>query len=136
MNNLNERLKTLPESSNLSQEDVANKLKISRQSISKWELGDAVPDIGKLMELSKIYNVSLDYLVGRDSSEKVKNTKEALRKKRNASQIILWSLCLAIVCLLIMFLEDGRAAVLFLFATPVSAWIQYHYLQELSKLPK
>lgn len=70
MNNLNERLKTLRESSNLSQEDVANKLKISRQSISKWELGDAVPDIGKLMELSKIYNVSLDYLVGRDSSEK------------------------------------------------------------------
>lgn len=76
MNNLNERLKTLRESSNLSQEDVANKLKISRQSISKWELGDAVPDIGKLMELSKIYNVSLDYLVGRDSSEKVKNTKK------------------------------------------------------------
>ncbi|MCZ3622861.1 helix-turn-helix domain-containing protein [Lactobacillus mulieris] len=134
MNNLNERLKNLREANNLSQEEVASRLKISRQSISKWELGDSIPDIEKLTELSKIYGVSLDYLVGNSKSESIKINEQILRKKRNALQVILWSACVAIVMLLIMFFEDGRAGVLFIFAIPVSAWINYYYQCQKSKL--
>lgn len=47
----------------LSQEDLSEKLYISRQSISKWETGEATPDVDKLVQLAAIFGVSLDYLV-------------------------------------------------------------------------
>ncbi|NQM47733.1 helix-turn-helix transcriptional regulator [Streptococcus suis] len=48
---------------NLSQDDLAEKLYISRQAVSKWENGEATPDIDKLVQLAEIFGVSLDYLV-------------------------------------------------------------------------
>lgn len=59
-----------------SQEELANKLKVSRQSISNWESGEVTPSIDYLKELSIIYGVSLDDLV---SSEK--SVEEVLNKK-------------------------------------------------------
>lgn len=49
-----------------TQETFAEVLNISRQSISKWERGEALPDIENLLELSKIYNVSIDDLINKD----------------------------------------------------------------------
>jgi transcriptional regulator with XRE-family HTH domain len=46
-----------------SQEDIADELGVSRQTISKWELGNAVPDTAKIVDLSNFYNVSTDYLL-------------------------------------------------------------------------
>lgn len=51
-----------------SQEDLAAKVGVSRQSISKWESGQSVPDINRIIELSKIFGVSTDYLL-KDSIE-------------------------------------------------------------------
>ncbi|HEL1559773.1 helix-turn-helix domain-containing protein [Streptococcus suis] len=48
---------------NLSQDELAEKLYISRQAVSKWENGEATPDIDKLVQLAEIFGVSLDYLV-------------------------------------------------------------------------
>lgn len=59
-----------------SQEELANKLKVSRQSISNWESGEVTPSIDYLKELAIIYGVSLDDLV---SSEK--SVEEVLNKK-------------------------------------------------------
>ncbi len=47
----------------LSQEDLAEKLSVSRQSVSKWEGAQAVPDLQKIIKLSEIFNVSTDYLL-------------------------------------------------------------------------
>ncbi len=47
----------------LSQGDLADALQVSRQSISKWEVGGAVPDLDKLLALSDLFGVSLDDLV-------------------------------------------------------------------------
>ncbi|MCO6183152.1 helix-turn-helix transcriptional regulator [Leuconostoc fallax] len=47
----------------MSQEDVADKLFISRQAVSRWESGDAMPDITNLIKLSEIFDCSLDSLV-------------------------------------------------------------------------
>lgn len=51
---------------NLSQEELAFKLDVSRQSVSKWESGQSIPDIEKLDLLSEIFNVSIDYLIKDD----------------------------------------------------------------------
>ncbi|HUM85150.1 MAG TPA: helix-turn-helix transcriptional regulator [Lachnospiraceae bacterium] len=52
----------------MSQEDLAEKLDITRQTLSKWETGESVPDIEKSKLLADIFDVSLDNLVSYDSS--------------------------------------------------------------------
>lgn len=47
----------------LSQESIAEQFKISRQSVSKWEMGDALPETDKLPLISNFFNVSIDYLL-------------------------------------------------------------------------
>ena len=46
-----------------SQEELANKLGVSRQSVSKWESAQAVPDLKKILQLSELFGVSTDYLI-------------------------------------------------------------------------
>ena len=59
----NEKIKKLRKQSQLSQEDLAEKLLISRQTITKWEGGFSFPDISNLIELSELFKVTVDYLV-------------------------------------------------------------------------
>ena len=47
----------------LSQEELAEKIGVSRQAVSKWERAEAAPDTDNLIELSKIYGVSLDEML-------------------------------------------------------------------------
>lgn len=65
---------------NLSQEQLAEKLNVTRQTISKWELDETSPNISQAKELSKIFNVSLDELVDNEVKnilvEKVSNTEK------------------------------------------------------------
>ena len=56
-------LKRLRKEHQYTQENVAEKINVSRQSIAKWENGESTPDIDTLIKLSKLYNVSLDNLV-------------------------------------------------------------------------
>lgn len=60
----------------LSQEELAEKLSVSRQSVSKWEGAQSVPDINRILQMAEIFGVSTDYLL-RDEMEK-KPEKEAL----------------------------------------------------------
>ncbi|WP_367006698.1 helix-turn-helix transcriptional regulator [Streptococcus sp. ZY19097] len=63
MTQLAQQIRTLRTSKNLSQDELAEKIYISRQAVSKWENGEATPDIDKLVQLAEIFGVSLDYLV-------------------------------------------------------------------------
>lgn len=60
---LGEKIAKLRTEHHLSQGDLAEKIGISRQSISKWETGSSVPDLDKLVALSELFDVSLDALV-------------------------------------------------------------------------
>ncbi len=53
---------------NLSQADLADRLQVSRQTVSKWETDVSHPDITKLIALSDLFNVSIDYLVREDET--------------------------------------------------------------------
>ena len=64
-----ERLQELRRKAGYSQEQVAEKLGISRQAISKWESGQGNPEIDNVVKLTEIYNVSADYiLLGRENN--------------------------------------------------------------------
>ena len=59
-----------------SQEDLAEKLGVSRQSVSKWESAQAIPDLKKILQLSEVFGVSTDYLI-RDEIEEVPALEQA-----------------------------------------------------------
>ena len=71
---LHEKIYTLRKGQNLSQEALAEKLGVSRQSVSKWETGEATPEVTKLLSLSKIFGVTTDYLLNDESEEEIKIT--------------------------------------------------------------
>lgn len=58
-----EKLLTLRKANNLTQEQLAEKLEVSRQSVSKWESGQATPELEKIVALSAVFDVSTDYLL-------------------------------------------------------------------------
>lgn len=68
-NNIAVNLRYLRNKNNLSQEEVAEKIGVSRQSVAKWENGDSLPDIIKCDALAELYDVSLNDLVRYDSEK-------------------------------------------------------------------
>ena len=62
-----ENLQTLRKQKNLSQEGLAELLGVSRQAVSKWELGEGYPEVDKLLTIAKELNISLDSLMGIDA---------------------------------------------------------------------
>lgn len=61
--NFNEKLKEIRKQNNLSQEDLANQLNVSRQAITKWETAQGLPDMENLKNISKFFHISLDELL-------------------------------------------------------------------------
>lgn len=78
--NLGDKIMTLRKKNNMSQEELAEKVGVTRQTISKWELEETSPDITQAKTLSNIFKVSLDELVNNDLNsiivEKVSNTEK------------------------------------------------------------
>ncbi len=68
----NEKLQKIRKEHNITQESLADKLNVSRQAVSKWESGGAYPDTEKLIQISKLFNISLDELIN-DNPELNKN---------------------------------------------------------------
>ncbi len=78
---LSEKLYKLRKNSGLSQEQLAEQLHVSRQAISKWESGTAVPESEKLITISNYFGVSLDYLLKDGEEDKVKAADSTTEEK-------------------------------------------------------
>ena len=72
-----ENLQAIRKKNHLSQEALAEMLGVSRQAVSKWELGDGYPEVDKLLTLAKTLNVSLDGLLGVDSAPAASDSGKA-----------------------------------------------------------
>ena len=80
--NFSEKLLALRKANDLTQEQLAEKLDVSRQSISKWESGQAVPDLEKIVALSAIFNVTTDYLLKSSEIDDLSVKTELLEKQQ------------------------------------------------------
>lgn len=79
---LNEKLTRLRKGRGLTQTELAEKLQLSRQSISRWEVGLSIPSVENLVELSKIYDIPLDVLLSDDVQDaRTPDTSEIRSKK-------------------------------------------------------
>ena len=63
------KIQELRKKKGISQEELAEKIGVARQTISKWELGETSPDLKQAKELSKIFKISLDELTNNDIKE-------------------------------------------------------------------
>lgn len=125
---LSENIKVIRKSKGLSQEDLAIKLNVVRQTISKWEQGLSVPDSDMLISISEMLETPVSTLLGetvaepkaddlKSISEKLEiiNLQLAQRKKvrRKLLQWLLIALCVVIIII---------ATVLFVFNSPYLGW--------------
>lgn len=74
-----EKLIELRKQKGLSQEDLGNMIDVSRQTVSKWEAEQTIPEVDKVKELSKVFNVSIEYLLN-DEFDKVEKHRKNSKK--------------------------------------------------------
>lgn len=90
----NERLLELRKKNGWSQEELGYKLDVSRQTISKWESGQTTPELEKLRNLAKIFEISVDELISEDDENNIekkqleKDEKTSKKKKSNVLKLI------------------------------------------------
>lgn len=112
--NLGNKIMTLRKKNNMSQEELAEKVGVTRQTISKWELEETSPDISQAKILSNIFKVSLDELVNNDLNsiivEKVSNTEKLagiIIKILKVFGILIIAFILLIIILIVIFSIDN-----------------------------
>ena len=77
-------LKRIRKEHNLSQEQLADKLGVSRQSVSKWESGAAYPEMDKVLQICKMFDLNIDELLNQD----IKKIEETKQSKSNINKYI------------------------------------------------
>ena len=77
-----EKLLTLRKANDLTQEQLAEKLDVSRQSISKWESGQATPELEKIVAMSTVFNVTTDYLLKSSEIDDLSVKTEMLERQQ------------------------------------------------------
>ena len=121
---IGEKIYKLRTERNLSQGDLSEILEVSRQSVSKWERAEAVPDAYVLKKMSGIFGVSVDYLLSsHDSWERPESFKKEERNFHSNVITILvifgiWTL--AFLIYIIGWLLESNWWLLFIYALPVS----------------
>ena len=85
----NNRLYELRKRKGLSQEELAGRINVSRQTVSKWEVGDSTPDMEKMIALSDLFEISLDELVlGREYDDKNVDGSSSERQQNHTSEVV------------------------------------------------
>ena len=114
----NEKLIELRRKEGLSQEELGEKLNVTRQTVSKWELGQTTPEMDKLMELSKIFNVSIDELINSSEPQINETTQiedepiinsENNKREKNIKTVIIVILIIVIILIAVKFIQFNKA---------------------------
>lgn len=127
----NEKLQELRKAKNLTQEDLAKALYVSRTAISKWESGRGYPSIDSLKELSKFFSVTIDELI---CSEEIMLAAKYDKEKSLHKLIVLICSILDLFVGLILFIPifgngaNSPSAVSLLSLTGIRQWIKYLFL--------
>ena len=124
-----ERLQRLRKEHHFSREQLAERLQVSRQAVSKWENGQTAPDLDNIIAMSNLYEVTTDYiLIGRERSSKENGEKD--RKRKSGMLCLGGGIILTLLLPLFAKLYQG-----WMFATEGSSYTNsLYYLTELPML--
>ena len=96
--NIADKIQLLRKQNNLTQEQLADKLNVSRQALSKWELGVSMPEADKIIQISDLFSVSTDYLL-KDSLD---TYEKRLNKKIDLRSILVLSTAIVLIGMIVM----------------------------------
>lgn len=82
----NEKLIELRKKEGLSQEELGYRLNVTRQTISKWELAQTTPEMEKIIEISKIFNISVDELINSNENKEIEE-KQEIKQESTTSNV-------------------------------------------------
>ena len=88
---INEKIYSLRKQNNLSQEEIADKLNVSRQTVSKWELGDSCPDFDKIVPLCEVFGITTEELL---NNKKIEDKDKDDESKPDTTKALL--ICISI----------------------------------------
>ena len=80
-----ENLMALRKQRGWSQEELGNQIGVTRQTVSKWEMGQSTPELEKLVELARLFNMSIDRLVGLEGAEEATEESAARLAERSCA---------------------------------------------------
>lgn len=103
---INEKIYSLRKEHHLSQEELADKIGVSRQTVSKWELGESCPDFDKIIPLCKIFNITSDELLTDKKTEKEIKMEESKPDTIKALLICIAVFLYFIAIISMMFTEE------------------------------
>ena len=112
-----EKLLTMRKSRNLTQEQLAEQLDVSRQTISKWESGQAMPELDKIVALSNLFDVTVDYLLKPSEIDELsaktqmleqhqKKLESEIQKRKTRKSIVLICIAIYFIAFAIIMLID------------------------------
>lgn len=110
---LAEKLVSLRKQKGLTQMELAEELHVSRQAISRWEVGDAMPGMDNLRLLSKLYEVSVDFLLNdelTESPECKQDQKDAIVEIKSDQKTVkykIFVICIAIIVIILTVLTGS-----------------------------
>jgi len=102
---IGEKIYELRKKKNMSQEELANVLNVSRQTISKWELGESNPDFDKIVPLCNFFNISTDEFL-RGSNPVLEEKIERVSKKNKALTFSLCIIIFFVMCILVIVFDS------------------------------
>ena len=133
---LGKKIIEMRKNKNLSQEQLAEVLNVSRQTISNWEDGKFYPDIDALVKISKCFNISLDDLLASDSNilNHLKVSTDIVRSNKNILYAILLNIFLIILFVIAgILLEESIAIIMIIFTISIISF-SYLFYQIIKKL--
>lgn len=143
MDNFGERLFELRKSKNLSQEEVAEKLNVTRQSVSKWETNQSMPDLDKVVPLCELFEISTEELLtGKKVEKKLEEeknlTKKDVRKKSAeivSSSVFIYILATALFILALELIDINEIIIVALYLC-VCGWTTARIVKHYMSIPK
>lgn len=137
---IGERLLKYRKAKNMSQEEVAEKLDVTRQTISKWETDGSTPDFDKIIPLCELFEITADELLTGKKEEKIK-TDEVMKNSNIKKALVISisvflyfvSICWVILAEEVMHLNDGLMVSIFLILCAIPTCLLIFYFTSRNK---
>lgn len=127
--NIGEKLYELRKGKNLSQEEVADKLNVTRQTISKWETNQSTPDFDKIKPLCELYEITADELLTGEKKEKKEQplNKQEIKQERAqgiAAGVLFYFIALVwiMISIPVLFMNPILAAAIFILLCGIATY--------------
>lgn len=133
---LGKKIMTMRNEKNLSQEQLAEKLNVTRQTISNWENGKFYPDIDSLVNLSKFFNVSLDVLLSYDDKvlDYLKDSTDIVKSNKNILYAVLLNILLIIAFIIVGIIFNENASIIIIIFTVSIISFSFLFYQIIKKI--